>query len=386
MRVSTNREVRSYPFTEYQRLELDPVYDYIRENEPLCRVRLPYGGEAWLVTRHDDVRTVLVDSRFSRAAGVGRDEPRVTPHVQPRGMLDMDPPDLTRLRKLVAGTFTARRVERLRTRAVTVTTDLIDRMVEHESADLVGDLAVPLPITMICELLGVPVADRPDFTGWAQTFLTGADTEPLLAYMAGLVGQRRERPTDDLLGALVEARDGYGKLTEHELLFLAAGLLAAGFETTANQIGNSVYAMLTHLGGLVPPKLVPSAVEELLRFLPLAATVGTPRWAVEDVTLSGGTVRAGEAVFADRSAANRDPRVFRHPHRLDVTRSPNPHVGLGHGIHYCLGAQLARLELQVALATLSERLPELRLGAAQESLTWRTGGALRGLVALPVAW
>ncbi|MCE7003475.1 cytochrome P450 [Kibdelosporangium philippinense] len=381
--MSTDREVRSYPFGRCQGLELDPIYDHIRENEPLCRVRLPYGGEAWLVTRHEDVRTVLVDTRFSRAAGAGRDEPRVTPHVQPRGMLDMDPPDLTRLRKLVAGTFTARRVERLRTRAVVIANDLIDQMVLGE---LVSEFAAQLPMIMICELLGVPVTDRPEFTGWASTFLTGSNPEPLMAYMAGLVTERRARPTNDLLGALVEARDGYGKLTEHELLFLAAGLLAAGFETTANQIGNAVYMMLTHLGQLVPTSQVSSAVEEVMRFVPLTATVNTPRWAVDDVELSGGTVVKGEAVYADRSAANRDPRVFRDPHGFDVSRSPNPHIGFGHGIHHCLGAQLARLELQVALSALRGRLPELRLGVAEDTLTWRTGGALRGLVALPVVY
>jgi cytochrome P450 len=318
----------------------------------------------------------------------------------PRGMMDMDPPDLTRLRKLVTSAFTARRVERLRTRALAVATGLVDRMIETGGpADLVEDFARTLPITMICELLGIPVSDRKDFRTWATAFVSGssltaeertASLGNLMAYMAELVRERREQPSDDLLGALVAARDGQGKLTEEELLLLAVGLLTAGYETTANQIPIFTYVLLTHPGqlGLLlsQPSLVPSAVEELMRFVPLAATVGIPRWAVADVRLSGGTVMAGEPIYADRTAANRDPRVFDEPHKLDITRQPNPHVGFGHGIHHCLGAQLARLELQVSLSVLLDRLPGLTLAVDEDDLVWREGVTLRGLVGLPVAW
>ncbi|TCO53579.1 cytochrome P450 [Actinocrispum wychmicini] len=390
--------VQAYPFGDPRGLELDPRYEDLRERDPLCRVRLPYGGDAWLVTRHEDVRTVMVDPRFSRAAGLGRDEPRVTEYIQTRGLMDLDPPNLTRLRRLVAGAFTARRVERLRTRALAVATELADRIVAKGSpADLVADFGLPLPVIMICELLGVPAADRTDFELWARAFLSTAEmtqaerdahTGAAMVYMDELVHQRRAEPTDDLLGALVVARDGHGKLTEEELLFLAAGLLAAGYETTATQIPNFVHTLLTHPKQLAllreRPQLLPSAVEELMRFVPLTATVGIPRWAVADVQLSGGTIQAGDPVYADRNSANRDPRVFRRPDELDITRQPNPHVGFGYGIHHCLGAQLARLELQVALSVLLDRLPDLRFAVPEDELSWRTGHALRGLDALPV--
>jgi cytochrome P450 len=250
---------------------------------------------------------------------------------------------------------------------------------------------------MICELLGVPVSDRADFQVWSRALVSTTSFAPaereehigrLMGYMAGLVRQRREEPTDDLLGALVAARDGHGKLTEDELIFLAGGLLAAGHETTATQIPNFVYVLLTHPDQLAllrsRPDLLPGAVEELMRWVPLISSAPIPRWAVADVELSGGTVEAGDAVFALMSVANRDPRVFTDPHRLDITRQPNPHVGFGHGIHHCLGAQLARLELQVAISVLFERLPDLELAVADSDLKWRTGHALRGLLALPV--
>ncbi|GAB3884674.1 cytochrome P450 [Kibdelosporangium lantanae] len=389
--------VQSFPFGEPHGLEFDARFDKVRADEPLCRVRTPYGVDAWLVTRHEDVRTVLVDPRFSRAAGVGKDEPRITEDVQPRGILDMDPPNVTRMRRLVAGAFTARRVERLRTRALDIAHGLVDAIAPSGSADLVADYGFPLAVTMICELLGVPVGDRPEFETWSQALVSTTAFSPaerqaqigeLMAYMGGLVRRRREEPTDDLLGALVAARDGHGRLTEEEMVFLAGGLLAAGHETTATQIPNFVYVLLSHPDQLAllrsRPDLLPSAVEELMRWVPLTLSVPVPRWALEDIELSGGVVKAGEPVFAQMSAANRDPKVFQDPHRLDITRQPNPHVGFGYGIHHCLGAQLARLELQVAISVLFERLPGLEVAVADTDLDWRTGHALRGLLALPV--
>jgi cytochrome P450 len=341
-----------------------------------------------------------VDGRFSRAAGLGRDEPRVTEFIPERGIMDMDPPHLTRLRRLVAGAFTARRVERLRARARTIAGDLVDKIIETGSpADLVADFGLPLPVTMICELLGVPVADRAEFQVLSEAFvsttaITGeqrtARIGQLMEYFAGLIRLRRDESTDDLLGALVAARDGQGQLDERELLFLAAGLLGAGFETTATMIPNFVYTLLTHPDQLslllARRELVTCAVEELMRFVPLATGPAIPRWALQDVELSGGVVAAGSAVFASRSAANRDPSVFRDPDRLDITRQTNPHMGFGYGIHHCLGAQLARLELDVALSVLLDRLPGLALAVPADQLCWRTGSALRGLDTLPVGF
>jgi cytochrome P450 len=390
--------VRTYPFNVADRLTADPMYAYVREHEPLCRVRLAYGEDAWLVTRHQDVRTVYADPRFSRAAGIGRDEPRLSEYIAPRGMMDMDPPHLTRLRKLVTGAFTPRRIERLRARTLAVAGELVDKIVEKgPGADLVADFGEQLPMIMICEMLGVPVADRGEFQVLSEALISGtwmdgdqraAYISKLMEYFAGLVHQRRREPADDLLGALVAARDEEGRLTEEELLFLAAGLHGAGFETTTTQIPNFVYTLLTHpdqLSLLLSRReLIPSAVEEMMRFVSLFSGAAIPRWALEDIELSGGTVSAGSAVFASVAAANNDPRVFQDPERLDITRQPNPHMGFGYGIHHCLGAQLARLELAVALSVLLDRLPRLEFAIPEEDLSWRTGSALRGPVSLPV--
>jgi cytochrome P450 len=209
--------------------------------------------------------------------------------------------------------------------------------------------------------------------------------------MAGLIAQRRERPTDDLIGALVRARDeDNDRLTEQEMVRLAAGLLAAGHETTVTQIPNFVYVLLTHPEQLrqlrAEPDLVPSAVEELMRFVPLGVASSFARYALEDVELGGVLVRAGEPVIGSVASANRDEEVFAQPDTLDLTRSTNPHIGFGHGAHHCVGAQLARMELQVAIATLLERLPGLRFAGPEEELEWKSGLLVRGLKRMPVAW
>ncbi|MER7169509.1 cytochrome P450 [Micromonospora sp. NPDC000207] len=391
----------SYPFSPPHRLDLDPRYAQLRRDEPLVRVRLPYGEPFWLATRYADVRTVLGDPRFSRAAAAGRDEPRNTERLPASGMLGMDPPDHTRLRRLIAKAFTARRVERLREGTRAVADELVDGMLAAgPPADLVAHLATPLPIRVICDLLGVPVTDQDRFHTWAEaivstTSLSAEQTQTyiqnLFDYMAGLIARRRQEPTDDLLTAMVQARDADAdRLTEEEVVQLAAGLLAAGHETTVTQIPNFVYVLLTEEGGWkrlrAEPELIPGAVEELLRFIPLGATAAFPRYALEDVELSGVLVRAGEPVIASIVSANRDERVFTDPDTLDLSRVVNPHVGFGHGAHHCVGAQLARMELQVMLETLVRRTPDLRLAVPESELTWKTGLLVRGLTALPVAW
>jgi cytochrome P450 len=393
-------EARSYPFGPPERLELNPMYARLREQEPLSRVRLPYGEDAWLVVRHEDVRTVFGDARFSRAMAATRDEPRVAADRAGRNLLTMDPPEHSRLRRLVSKAFTARRVEQLRPRTRQIAEDLLDTMAEAgPPTDLIESFAVPLPVTVICELLGVPVADQVQFRSWAEAILTTtalsreqrADYITRLGgYVAEQIELRRRTPTDDLLGALVLARDEHDRLTELELVELSVGLLSAGYETTANQLGNSVYVLLTHPDELAllraRPELMPDAVEELMRFIPLTAAASLARYATVDVPLSGGVVPAGDPVVVSRSAANRDPEVFPDPDRLELTRSPNPHVGFGYGAHFCLGAPLARMELQVALEALLTRFPGLRLATDPAELSWKTGMALRGLRSFPVTW
>jgi cytochrome P450 len=393
---------RAYPFSPPDRLELDPLYAELGRDEPVSRITLPYGGEAWLAVRHADVRCVLADPRFSRAAVVGRDVPRVRPEIddQAASILNMDPPDHTRLRKLVAKAFTVRRVEELRPRAAELTAELLAGLrAAGPGADLVGHLAVPLPVTVICELLGVPVADRDVSRAGADAALSTSGMGPaeraaardrMVAYMAGLVAQRRRTPTDDLLGALVAARDDGDHLNEGELIALGIGILVAGHETTMNQIGNMVFTLLTRpdrgaaLRG--DRDAVAGAVEELLRFTPLGASAGFPRIATEDVELSGVTVRAGEAVVVAVHAANRDPAVFPDADELRLDRAENRHIAFGHGTHHCLGAQLARMELQEAIGGLLREFPDLRLAVPAADVPWRAGALVRGPRALPLAW
>ncbi|MFE9652070.1 cytochrome P450 [Micromonospora sp. NPDC006431] len=344
---------------------------------------------------------MLGDPRFSRAAATGRDEPRNTPHQQQTGILSMDPPDHTRVRRLVAKAFTARRVDELRPRTRAVAEELVDGMLAAgQPADLVAYLATPLPIRVICDLLGVPVSDQDKFHTWSEAIVSTTSLEPglvqhyldsLLAYMAGLVARRRVEPADDLLSAMVRARDEHAdRLSEEEMVMLAAGLLAAGHETTVTQIPNMMYVLLTTPGAWDTlrgrPELVATAVEELMRFIPLGATAAFARYATEDVELGGVLVRAGEPVVVSIPSANRDGTVFPDADRLDLAREVNPHLGFGHGVHHCLGAQLARMELRVVLETLLDRAPGLRLAVPEEELTWKSGLLVRGLVAMPVGW
>lgn len=396
----TTTRPQRYPFSDPDRLNLDPRYAQLRRDEPLTRIRLPFGEPAWLATRHADVRTVLGDPRFSRAASVGRDEPRNSARQQDTGILAMDPPEHTRLRRLVAKAFTARRVEQLRPRTRAMADELVDGMLAAgPPADLVEHLATPLPIRVICDLLGVPVTDQDRFHTWSEAIVSTTSLTPevaqqyidnLFAYMGELIARRRREPTDDLLGAMVRARDADDRLAEDEVVQLAAGLLAAGHETTVTQIPNFVYVLLTHPDEWdrlrAEPALVPSAVEELMRFVPLGASSAFARYALEDVELGGVLVRAGEPVVVSISSANRDETVFAEPDRLDLTRQANPHLGFGHGVHHCIGAQLARMELQVVLETLVDRTPGLRLAVPEPELTWKSGLLVRGLVAMPVSW
>ncbi|MFI9380239.1 cytochrome P450 [Kutzneria sp. NPDC052558] len=399
--TTVDRGACPYPFSEAQRLDLDPEYGRLRDAGELGRVRMPYGGEAWLATSYDDVKTVLGDQRFSRAATLGADVPRAMPLIQTdSSLLTMDPPDHSRLRKLVAKAFTMRRIEMLRPRAQEVVDGLLDDIeAQGPPADLVEGLALPLPITMICELLGVPYEDRAQFRAWSDAVLSltahsveeiQAGRDALKAYLADLVATHRKQPSDDLLSELVRARDEEDRLTEAELVQFGITLLVAGHETTANQTGNFIYTLLSqpHLLRQLQddPGLLNPAIEELLRITPLGANVSSPRIALEDVELSGTVVKAGEAVLTAMASANRAGDVFDHPEEIDFHRENNPHIAFGHGVHHCLGAQLARLELQVAVGTVLRRLPGLRFAVPVEEVPFKQGRLIRGLQALPVAW
>ncbi|GAA2354524.1 cytochrome P450 [Saccharopolyspora halophila] len=398
----TTTEPRTYPFNSAEALDLDPFYAQLRKQEPLSRIQLPFGEAAWLATRYEDAKVVLGDPRFSRAVAVDRDEPRLrTRKSMSGGLLSMDPPDHTRLRRLVAKAFTGRRVEKLRARTQEIADGLADEMIAKGApADLVEDFALPLPITVICELLGVPFDDRADFRVWSDAFLSTTKLTPeqvtdymerMWAYIAGLIEQRRREPADDLITALIAARDEEDKLSEDEMVQLAAGILVAGHETTASQIPNFTYVLLTHPEQLAQLRadleLIPRAVEELMRFVPLGVGAGFPRYATEDVELGGVQVRAGEPVLVSVASANRDESVFENPDQLDFAREEASQIGFGHGPHHCLGAQLARMELQVALRTLLTRLPGLDFASAPErDVDWKTGMLVRGPQRMSLSW
>ncbi|MFD7497370.1 cytochrome P450 [Streptomyces sp. NPDC059832] len=392
---------RAYAFGPADRLDVDPRLAEMCREQPVLRVNLPYGGDgdAWLATRHADVKTVLGDPRFSRAAAAGEDVPRAVAAALPSTtMLSMDPPEHSRLRRPVAEAFTPRRVQALRPRAQQIVNGLLDTVIAAgPPADLAKALTWPLPITMMSELLGVPTADRDRFTVWVDSLLILSDPEQatrarehLDNYLTGLIALRRTDPTDDLLGALVAASDEKDGPGDEDLVSLASSLLSAGYEATASQLGNFVYTLLTHPDHwrelVADPALIPDAVEELSRIIPSSASAGFTRVALEDMELSGRTVRAGDAVAVEYAVANRDPEVFAHPEEIDFHRPSNPHLTFGYGAHFCLGAQLARMVLRVVVESLARRLPDLCLAVPADQVPWRTDRLIRGVAALPVSW
>lgn len=399
--TSAESSTRSFPVTPPGQLHPSALLDELRQNQPVCRVQLPYGGDGWLVTRYEDVKTVLADPRFSRARAISEDVPRATPRVpRPDSILSMDPPEHTRLRRLLVKAFTGRRVEGLRPRTQEITQGLLDEIVTHgQPVDLVENLCLPLPVAVICELLGVPPDRRGDFRAWSEAFvsstrLTGAEIEAahgnLRDYLADLIAQRRAHPTDDLLGALVSARDNEGRLSEGELVTFGVTLLVAGHETTAGQLGNFLYLLLTHPAEWqrlrYEPELVPAAVEEMLRYVPIQSSAGFARVAVEDVELSGVLIRAGDAVLTSEPAANRDGEAFPEPDQLRFDREANPHLAFGHGFHHCLGAPLARMELAIVIGAVLDRFPRMRLAVDPAEVRWKSGSLAHGVSELPVVW
>lgn len=393
--------VRSYPFSPPERLTLDPRFARLREHEPVSRIQPPFGGVAWLVTRYEHARSVLSDPRFGRAAATGPGVPRMTP--EPGGaasILFADPPEHSRLRRLVATAFSGRAIQRMRTYIARTVDDLLASMRRHGApADLVEQFALPLPVKVICELLGVPHEDRHRFRTWVEPVMssTAHTSEQIRTaldefsdYLGDLVEARRASPTDDLVGSLIQARDEQGSLSEQELVTFIGVLLVAGQENTSNQLANSTYTLLSESGLFATlrnrPELVASAVEELLRFVVIGTGVTFARIAMTDVVLGETTIPKGDAVMVCLAAANRDPRVFADPETVQLDREPNPHLVFGPGIHHCLGASLARMELQEAIGALVRTLPTLRLSVAPEEVAWKAGLVVRGPVALPVAW
>ncbi|MFJ8196855.1 cytochrome P450 [Streptomyces sp. NPDC096152] len=382
-----------------------PFYRQLREEGPVRRAVIAGGLEAWLVTRYEDNLAALSDPRLSSDVREASDTrllerlPATDRESMMRTMLRCDPPDHTRLRRLVSKAFTARRVGELRPRIQEITDGLLDAILPAGRADLVESFALQLPVTVIGELLGVPVADRHAFHRWTTEMLVQGAEPPdpariehawrqMRSYLTALLGTKRGRPQDDLLSALITARDEEHRLDEEELIAMSFLLLVAGYVTTVNLIGNALVALLAHPDQLRrlrdDPGLLPGAVEEFLRY-DGPVNPGIARFAREDVTIGGVTIPRGATVLVASAIADRDPAQFPDPDRLDITRESNAHLAFGHGVHYCLGAPLARLEGQIAIGTALRRLPGLRLAVPPGELSWRAGG-LRGPEHLPVTF
>ncbi|MER6917178.1 cytochrome P450 [Streptomyces sp. NPDC000594] len=392
-----------YPFPRPSAVEVPPVYEKLRGECPVAKVRLPSGDDGYVVSRYDDVRTVLSDLRFSRAAMLAEGAPRLTAAPPMGGSLfTMDPPEHTRLRKLVSREFTARRVQNLRPRIQEMTDELLDGMEKlSPPVDLNPTFAFPLPVMVICELLGVPFEDRDRFRGWSDAFvsLTSHTAEEVIeqrmsmvTYLGELVQRKRDEPTDDLMGALVQVHDEDGeRLSEIELITMGITLLVAGHETTVSMIGTCALTLLRHPEHLEAlrknPESADKVVEELLRLNPIGDG-GPFRITLEDVEIADTVIPRGSGVIASVCSANQDPGRFGDaPGAFDPARpTASAHLAFGHGAHFCIGAALARAELQIALTSLARRFPTLALADEVANLSMTSGMMVHALQRMPVTW
>lgn len=382
-------------------------YAKLREHDPVYRFTLPDGQTAWLITRYEDAQAVLKDDRFIKnphtllnQEQINKMVPILEMDLLINHMLDSDPPDHARLRNLVHKAFTPKMIEKLRGRIQEITDTLLDAVQSKGKMNLVDEFAFPLPIIVICEMLGIPAEYRDRFREWSDTLIESTNlpekmqqalptVQSFIKYLGHLIEERRKDPTEDLISALIHAETEGEKLTEKELYSMIFLLIIAGHETTVNLIGNGVLALLQHPKQMEKlksnPELISSAIEEILRFYG-PVELATNRWASEDVLIHEKLIRKGDVVVVALASANRDETQFENPDLFDITRKNNRHLAFGMGIHYCLGAPLARLEGQIALLTLLRRMPELRLNTDVETLKWRPTYLMRGLVELPVVF
>jgi cytochrome P450 len=398
------KELMKYPFADPVAVEVDPRYRELQSRGPIM-VELPYGEPCWLATRYEDCRMVYGDRRFGRQLGLEHDWPAMAPMERakdPSLLLNMDPPKQSRVRRLTSGAFSPAQVQQLEGRIQAVVDRLLDDMATAgPGADFVSHFSTQLPPLVIAGILGVAEADAPHFAALIDQ-LVGVDIpdvtrgeahHQLQEFVLGLIAERRAHPTDDLLSVLVEARDERDKLSEVELCSLALSLWLGGVDTTHNQLGSVVYTLMTHPSHwqelLYDLDLLPAALEELWRWIP-SHKYGTlfPRWASEDVVLSGSTtIRAGDPVMPEHMVANRDESAFEHGWDLDFHRvDPKPHLTFAHGPHHCMGAHLARLEVKLTIETLLRRFPTLQLAVGPEDVKWSATSMLRSALALPLRW
>ncbi|MBD3921666.1 cytochrome P450 [Paenibacillus sp. PR3] len=383
------------------------IYKQLRQNEPLLEIAMPDGQRAWLSTRYDDAIQILKDDeRFTKnlQSLSPEDYSAIMPHKEmdliSKQMLSSDPPDHARLRSIVSKAFSPQMIEDMQNEIQRITDDLIDRIQEKGSMEIIADFAFPLPIIVISQMLGIPENDHYLVKKWSSDFIESANNRDKLKeafpsiqafgrYIDELITERRKHPGSDLISMLIQAHDNRDRLTAEELSSTIWLLIVAGHETTVNLIGNGLLALLENPDQLrlwrSDPALAQPGIEELLRYYS-PVEIATSRWARHDFTWHGKNVRKSDLIFVGLAAANRDPDQFENPDRLDITRKKNKHMAFGNGIHFCLGAPLARLEGKIALSTLLRRLPNLRIDTTSEELKWRSGILMRGLERFPVTF
>ncbi|KOG38580.1 cytochrome P450 [Streptomyces resistomycificus] len=398
--IETLPPIRHWPALNLSGVDFDPVLTELMLEAPVTRIQLPDGeGWAWLVTRYEDVRTVTEDPRFSREAVTDRQVTRLAPHFVPaRGAVGfLDPPDHTRLRDSVAAAFTAKGVERIREKCRRMLDELVDELLQDgPPTDLTATVLTPFPTAVICELMGVPAADRHGMHAWTRLVLSSSHglqageraRNEMGAYFADLIELREGGTGEDVI-SLLGAAVGRGEVTREEAAGLAVRLQTGGEALTHNS-GQLFYILLTRPGLAErlrrEPEIRPQAVDELLRYIPHRNAVGLSRIATQDVGIQGVRIRAGDAIYVSYLSANRDPDVFPFPETIDFSRSPNPHVSFGSGPHSCPGDLLARLESELLVDALLDRVPGLRLAVPANEVPFRKGALIRGPEALPVTW
>lgn len=397
------QQLNKYPIWDMSiRANPQPLYDEMRQNDPVfCGIGPLTKRKFWFFTRYDDCVSVLKDQRFGKEFDKHLSPEQVNEQpvdnafsVINRHMLNLDPPDHTRLRSLVHKAFTPRMVQNLQPRIQDIADELLLAMQDKTETNLLEDFAFPLPITVIAEMLGIPASDRAQFRAWTQALLFGAGDQNtqtalmnFLTYMNEKIDAVTVNPQEDVLSGLVQAEEGGDKLDREELLSMIFLLLVAGHETTVNLIGNGTLALIQHPEEkqklINDPTLIKTAIEEILRWNG-PVEIPTMRWAFEDVEVGGTVIPKGNLVMPILLAANRDPAVFESPNRFDITRTLNKHIAFGAGIHYCLGAPLARMEGTIAINALLKAFPNIDLAVETEQLQWNENLLLHGMKALPV--
>ena len=380
-----------------------PFYMYLRESNPVCAAWKNQENTTWIVTRYEDVLELLKTTSFIKdqsklfTASERNEDTPMEAKVFQHMMLDVDPPDHNRLRKLVQPYFNPKKIQEFSPRIGSIADQLIENMRKKEGTiDLINEFAFPLPIIVISELLGVPTEDREKFRRWSNTIVSASDNvnsdfkgdmREFIEYLTALFDEKKENPKDDLISNLILHEEEGERLSKDELYSMIVLLIIAGHETTVNLIGNGMYALFEHPDELEKLRrdhsLIERAIEESLRFYS-PVDFSTARWAAEDMEFKGEIIKRGDMVLASLASANRDERTFKEADTFDVTRKPNPHMAFGYGIHFCLGAPLARLEGKIAFEKLLSAFPSMKMVGNPDESNWRDMFLLRGLKDLHV--